>query len=144
MKNEARLTSELITNGWKLAYWVLFACWVVGAALTMWRIPAGFLSNYLSDLAFPPWFYILLRQLSSPRSNDARLLRWFGRSPERAVLSIFAVGVLSELSQINWPNGIFRGTYDPWDIAAYAIGLGICYTLDKWQVACCERAIRAS
>lgn len=33
------------------------------------------------------------------------------------------------------PQGFFAGTYDPWDIVAYAIGLCICYGCEKWQAS---------
>src|SRR5262245_30239473 len=108
---------------WRFAYWTLFASWVIGAALSIKRVHAGFLTNYLADLAFPPWYYIVMRGLASRKVPS--LLRWFGHSPERAAVSIFVVGLASELSQR--AAIVITGTYDPWDIAAYAAGLCVCY-----------------
>lgn len=119
--------------GWIIAYWTLLAGWILGAGLSMARVQAGFLSSYLADLLFPPWFYILVRGLAPQRPKTSVLMAWFGHSAERAAISIFLVGVVSELSSRYWPRGIFPGTYDPWDIVAYAVGLGVCYSCEQWQ-----------
>ena len=47
-------TETRSSSGWKIAYWVLLVCWVMGAALNMARVHGGFLTNYLADLTFPP------------------------------------------------------------------------------------------
>lgn len=47
-------TEDYYAAGWKAAYWVLFVCWVVGAALFMARVRGGLLTDYLGDLTFPP------------------------------------------------------------------------------------------
>lgn len=130
--NTAILARMRRRTGWTVAYWILFSGWALGAALTMSRARAGFLTNYLADLLFPPWFYIALRRLAPPKGTAQFLTRWFGRSPERAALSILAVGIASELAQRYWPRGPIAGTYDPWDIVAYALDLGICYSWDRF------------
>lgn len=38
---------------------------------------------------------------------------------------------MTELSQYFWPHGIFAGTFDPFDILAYAVGVGVCFLFDK-------------
>jgi len=126
--DELSESSRNAGKAWKIAYWVCFACWVVGAVLGMWRIRAGLLSSYLSDVAFPPWFYILIRGLAHDRPRAVKFVRWFGRTPARAALSIFAVGVGSEFAQL---LGIIEGTFDPWDMVAYGLGLGLCYVLER-------------
>ena len=88
-------------------------------------ISGGFFTSYAADLTNPPWIYIRFR-----RGAVIPAARWFGRSPERAAFGIFAVGVATELSQIYWPRGFFGGTFDPFDIAAYAVGLIVCYVVD--------------
>ncbi|MCI0696320.1 hypothetical protein L0337_30495 [candidate division KSB1 bacterium] len=93
------MNKNAVATGWKLAYWTLFAGWIVGAALTMSRMRGGFLTSYLADLVFPPWYYIVMRGLSTGKQRVPRLLRWFGHSPERAAIAIFLVGTASELSQ---------------------------------------------
>jgi hypothetical protein len=108
---------------------------VIGAGLSMSRVNGGFLTNYLADLSFPPWFYIHIRGLVTNGKNIPRLAffgNWFGLSPERSSISIFMVGVITELKTYYWPGGPLTGTYDLVDIVAYAIGLLICYAIDKW------------
>lgn len=99
----------------------------------MARVRGGFMTSYLADLLFPPWYYIVVRGLASRGSRVPFLLRWFGRSPERAAISILVVGTASEFSQRYWPSGAIAGTYDPWDIVAYTVGLGLCYGCERWE-----------
>jgi hypothetical protein len=121
---------------WKIAYWVLLAGWIVGAALHMMKFRGYFLTNYLSDLVFPPWFYISIRKLNPAADNrHFRITNWFARSPERAAASIFLVGAITEISSKFWPKGIFGGTFDPVDILCYFIGLMSCYVIERIQIA---------
>lgn len=121
---------------WKYAFWILLICWITGAGLFMARIHGGILTNYLSDLTFPPWFYIFIRGLWNNENKIPKLIvfgDWFGLSPERALVSIFLVGVITELITRYLPNVIIVGTYDILDILSYAFGLLVCYYLDKFQ-----------
>lgn len=97
----------------------------------MARVSGGFLTNYLADLSFPPFFYIVLRGKVADRPMVIRPVRWFGKTPLRAAVSIFLVGAITEVSSYFWPLGPFGGTFDRWDIAAYAFGLAICYLVEK-------------
>jgi hypothetical protein len=121
---------------WKILFWMSLISWITGATLFMARVNGGFLTNYLSDLAFPPWFYIYIRGLST---NDKQLPKlaffnnWFGISPERAALSILFIGVVTEVKTLYWPVGIIPGTFDLADIYSYCLGLLLCYYLDKRQ-----------
>ncbi len=119
-----------MTNGWRIAYWLLLVGWVVGAALNMAKVRGGFLTNYLADLTFPPWFYITLRNKATKQPTVVKPARWFGETPLRAAVSIFLVGLVTEVSSYFWPRGAFGGTFDPLDIAAYGIGLLVCYWYD--------------
>ena len=127
------MKSEKALKNWRIAYWSLFAGWVIGAALNMNHVDGGFLTNYLADLLFPPWFYIYIRGLSNPRGIPRLLLvgHWFGQTPERAAISIFSIGTIAELKTMYWPGGPFAGTFDAIDIIAYATGLLICYLCDR-------------
>lgn len=119
---------------WTITYWTLFICWLIGAILVMNHFHAGFFTNYLADLTFPAWFYIFIRGLTKNTKILPSLLLvgdWFGKTPERASISIFIVGTISELKTIFWPHGILTGTFDLLDILAYAFGLSVCYFLDK-------------
>ncbi len=119
------------TSYWNMVYWILMFCWIIGALLSMNKISAGFLSNYLSDITFPPWFYIQLRGLNRlDRRPMSGLLfgNWFGLSPWRAGISIFIVGLISELLQL---KHFISGIFDINDILAYAVGLFICMVADR-------------
>jgi hypothetical protein len=116
-------------SAWTAAYWVLTAVFIVTAILSTQRISAGFLSNYAADLACPAWLYIGLRGLHGRRQTA--LGRYFAATPERAALVLFGGSTLTELSQIWWPHGFFAGRYDPYDVVAYAVGVGACYGLEK-------------
>ena len=114
---------------WKVAYWGLTGLFLVTAFISIERIPAGFLSSYAADLGCPAWLYITMRGLHGARPNA--LGRFFAATPERAVLVLFGGSTLTELSQIWWPHGFFAGTFDPLDIVAYAVGVGVCYVFER-------------
>jgi hypothetical protein len=122
-------------TGWSVAEWGLFACWVTAAIYDMYpNLPGGhvlvgsFLTTHLADLTLPAWMYIVLRK----HRSQASIFRRVARSPEATALLLFLASTLSELSQIWWPNGLFRGAFDPLDLAAYAVGLTVCYIGDKF------------
>jgi hypothetical protein len=117
MNNSTRIIA------WKLAYWTLFVAWIAGAAMNMWHVHGGFLTNYLADLAFPPWYYIVIRGQTTTGRKVPFLLRWFGASAGRAAISILLAGTAYELGQ---RYRIIPGTFDLWDIFVYALGLGVC------------------
>jgi len=121
----------LLKTYWETAYWILLFGWVLGAGLAMGRVDGGFFTNYLTDLTFPAWYYIVLRSLGPAHLKSLSVLQWFARSPERAALSIFIVGVLTETKTFYWPQPPIGGTFDPLDIFAYGIGLSICFYFDK-------------
>lgn len=96
----------------------------------MQQVSAGFITNYLADLAFPPWYYIVIRGLV-PGHRIPSMVRWFGASRERAAALIFLVGAVMEVYSYFRPIGVFGGRFDVMDLAAYAVGLAIAYTCDK-------------
>lgn len=120
---------------WAVAYWFLTAAFVVTAFISIQGIRAGFLSNYAADLTCPAWLYIGMRGLHGSKPPN-RLGRFFGATPERAAFVLFGGSTLTELSQIWWPEGFFAGTYDPYDIVAYAVGVGSCYAFEKFSPRC--------
>ena len=124
-------------RSWTIAYWILLIGWLTGAALFMARVKGGFLTNYLSDLTFPAWCYIYFRGLSTTDNRQPQLLifkDWFGVSPQRALISILLVGIISEVMTFYWPRGIISGTFDYIDILAYSIGLLFCYYFDTRKI----------
>jgi hypothetical protein len=121
---------DKLATAWKVAYWVLLPVWATGAAMNMWQVHGGFLTNYLADLTFPPWYYIVIRGLTTIGKKPPFLLRWFSVSARRAAISILLAGVVYEMGQ---HYRIIPGTFDVWDIAAYAVGPGICFAFERRQ-----------
>ncbi len=115
---------------WRVLAWVLFGAFLVAAALNMTGTPAGFATNHLADLVGPAWLYIAFRGLAAPEKRN-RLGRFLGATPERAATILFVGSCATEITQIYWPSGPFRGRFDPLDMAAFAIGLLPLYLLDK-------------
>jgi hypothetical protein len=73
----------------------------------------------------PAWLYIALRG-HAPGGWRGPLARIFGRSPTVTALTLFVASTFTEVSQRFWPQGLFRGTFDPLDILAFAGGLSAC------------------
>jgi hypothetical protein len=115
---------------WHRVYYLLSAVFVATAALNMLHVRAGFLTNYTADIVVPAWLYVALRGYA-PGGRRGTLGRVFGRSPAVTALTLFAASTLTEVTQLFWPGGVFRGTFDPLDIIAFAAGLGACYLGDR-------------
>ena len=116
---------------WRIAYWTLWVALLFIAALNMLHIRGGFLTNHLADLAVPALLYVSIRRYP-PHQGRMYMRRIFGATPELAALFIFGGSTATEICQRIWPHGLFPGTYDPLDIAAYGISVGLCYACDKW------------
>ncbi|MBA3655826.1 MAG: hypothetical protein H0W69_00565 [Gemmatimonadaceae bacterium] len=61
------------------------------------------------------------------------MARTVGRTPERAALSILAASAITEVCQRSWPNGLFPGRFDPYDLVAYGVGLGAVYLAEEYS-----------
>lgn len=108
----------------------LASLFAAAAALNMLNLHVAFLTTHAADLSGPAVLYILTRK--SWRQGSTRVLtRILGRSPERTAGVLFFASTLTEISQIWYPRGPFRGVFDPWDIASFALGVGLCYVLEK-------------
>ncbi len=116
---------------WQLAYWALWLGVLLSAALNMLHIRGGFLTNHLADLTVPALLYVIFRRYP-PNQRRMYMQRIFGSTPELAALVIFFGSSATEICQKFWPQGLFPGTYDPLDIAAYGAAVGFCYACDKW------------
>ena len=101
-------------------YFVLVFVGIGG--LQMYHVDAGLLTSYGADLFAPPYLYVMFRQ------GRLRL------SPLVALLTVFGGCALWEWAQRydfgGTPLAITRGTFDPLDIVAYAVGLIVCYVVD--------------
>ena len=110
---------------WRLVYYLLSAVFIATAALNMLQMRAGFLTNHAADIVVPAWLYIALRG-HAPGGRRGPFARMFGGSPTITALTLFVASTLTEVSQRFWPEGLFRGTFDPLDILAFAGGLSAC------------------
>ena len=115
-----------------MAFWLLTVLFVTTAYTTMANIRAGWFTSYAADVVVPAFMYIGLRELHRPARRARWILsRWFGSVPEMTAGVLFLGSVATEISQRYWPTGFFRGTFDPWDVAAYFVGVTIPYVLDR-------------
>ena len=101
---------------WRVAYWLLFGIFLLTAALNMGGIRAGFWTSHAADLVTPAWLYIAMRRLAYQPSRRNPLVQFLVATPERAATSLFVASALTELSQMAWPRGPFRGVFDPLDL----------------------------
>jgi len=115
---------------WSMACQLLFAASIVIALLNMMQVRAGFITNYVADIAVPAYLYIGFRGLHNP-TYKTPLIKYLGWRPEITALVILGGSIATEISQRYWPRGLFAGRYDPYDIVAYGVGVGICYVFDK-------------
>ncbi len=117
---------------WRIAYWTLAVAFIVTAALNMGHVRGGFFTNHLADLVVPAYLYVAVRGLAEREPRLTLLRRTVGATPETAAAVLFFSSAATEFSQIYWPRGMFSGRFDPLDLAAYAVGLGVCYICDRW------------
>jgi hypothetical protein len=115
---------------WSIAYMLLFAAFIATGLLNMMRVRAGFITNYVADIAVPAYLYIVFRGLHEPAYRTP-LTKYLGRRPEITALVVLGGSIATEICQHYWPKGLFAGRYDPYDIVAYGVGVGICYVFDK-------------
>lgn len=120
---------------WTTVHHLLLAVFIATAALNMLHVSGGFLTNHAADLVVPAWIYVATRGLNSPRGRTTFLQRTLGRSAELTALVLFFASAITEVSQYYWPRGLFRGTFDIYDIVAYAAGLLLCYMADRSSAA---------
>ena len=118
-------------RGWLVLYWTLSVAFLVTAALNMLRLRGGFLTNHAADLVVPAWMYVASRGLHSTRGRQTFIQCTLGRTPERAAQVLFLASTLTEVSQYYAPRGLFPGRFDALDILSYAVGLAVCYVLDR-------------
>ncbi len=99
----------------------------------MLHVRGGFFTNHCADLAVPALLYVTARRYPalSRKGKPPLIRRLVGSTAEIAALSIFGASAASEVSQLYWPDGFFSGTFDPLDIVAYGLSVGLCYLADK-------------
>jgi hypothetical protein len=117
---------------WTVVHYLLYAAFILTAALNMLHVHGGFLTNHAADLVVPVWLYVVMRGLHSTRGRTTIIQRIVGRTPEGAAIILFIASAATEVSQYYWPRGLFRGRFDLLDIVAYAVGLAACYLADRF------------
>jgi hypothetical protein len=118
-------------TGWRVTYRVLWAGFLLAAALNVLHVRAGVLTSYLADVVLPALLYVASRGLVSG-ARPLPIVRWIGRTPERAASVWFLASAATEVSQRFFPLGMFAGRFDPWDLVAFGVGIGGCYVADRW------------
>jgi len=109
----------------------------IAAFLNMAHMQIPFLTTHAADLSGPAMLYIHFRK-SWQQGNRRILINVFGRSPEITASTFFFASAVTEISQKYYPHGIFPGRFDPWDIVSYAVGVGMCYCLEKAKIGMIE------
>jgi len=102
--------------------WILF---VIVGALQQNHIRLGFVTDYGADIVCPALLYVTARQGRS-------LLRYVGLRSDRPPVIAAGVFVLSVGWEIGQKVHWIPGVYDPLDIAAYAVGVGAPFIIDRW------------
>ena len=121
-----------MTIRWPIIYWTLQIGFIVAAVLNLLHVRAGFLTSHLADLTVPAWLYLVSRGFVPGKPTQFALTRWIGRTPERAASVLLLASVATEISQRYWPHGLFSGHFDPFDIAAFGLGIAFCYLCDRF------------
>jgi hypothetical protein len=117
-------------RSWSIAFSALVILFAIAAALNMLNLHVPFFTTHAADLSGPALLYIQTRR-SWQQGSTRFLTRAFGRSPEVTAGVFFFASTATEISQIFYPHGIFSGRFDPWDIVAFAVGVGACYISEK-------------
>ena len=94
-------------------------------------VRAGFLSNHLADLVVPAWLYLLARSVYPGAKPNTLIAPTVGHTPARGALVLFTASTITERWQRVWPQGLFRGRFDRYDIGAYAVGLAAIFLVEK-------------
>jgi len=126
---------EKRSRTWATAHATLIVLFLCTAYTTMANISAGLFTSYAADVVVPAMMYISLRSLHRQTPSRWPLARIFGRTPELTALTLFLGSTATEVSQIYWPAGAFAGTFDPWDVAAYFLGVSLPYSFDRRELA---------
>jgi hypothetical protein len=122
--------TQTMPRYWSIVSMLLFAASMATGLLNMMSIRAGFITNYVADIAVPAYLYIVYRGLHNPTYRTP-LTKYLGRRPEITALVVRGGSIATEICQRYWPRGLFAGRYDPYYIVAFGVGVGICYVFDK-------------
>ena len=114
---------------------VLWILLIAIGLLQMKRIHVGVFTDYGADVVCPALLFVLTRQGKS-------LLRHIGLRQDRPMLiaaGVFGLSAAWEVAQrLHW----IPGTFDPYDLLAYAIGVTVPMLIDHWL--CTRDKLRAA
>ena len=126
---EAKLRATLGTRAVRCLDWLSIVVLIPIAYivhLQSKRVDAGWLTSYGADVLGTAWCWWWMRRIVFVR---------LCRPAEAAAVAVLAAGLAWEFCQrYDLSRTLLartKGTYDPLDIAAYALTLGACYTIDK-------------
>lgn len=129
-----------VRQRWHVAESILLAIWLLAGVIAMYpevgralHLSGTVFTSYAADLTQPAWLYLFFRALANPE-RSGRLVRWLrarAYGPELLAVAIVVGASATEVSQYYWPKGMFRGTFDPLDIAAFASGVTVCWLIDR-------------
>ena len=126
-------------SAWRRFSIALWCAFLLAAALNLLHVRGGFLTNHLADVVTPALLYVSARRYPPHRAERPRVMqRWLGATPERAALAIFLASAATEIAQYFRPHGVFRGTFDPYDVVAYFVGTIVFYALDRRQLSAAQ------
>lgn len=114
---------------WWITRMVLGALFIL-VSFSKGSLPPGLVRGYGFDVVVPAFLFVEARGLYAPgRANFWN--RLIGCSPERAAFVAYLISALSELGQYfkSWTH--LPGVFDPSDLVAYAVGIGVVYAIDK-------------
>jgi hypothetical protein len=103
-------------------YTICFTASLVIGGLQMFRVRGWWLTSYGADLFGTAWLYAMFRQGRTVFQRGRAL------SPRAAALGVFAGCAASEFGQ-RWR--VIPGTYDPYDLAAFGVSVGLCWLIDR-------------
>jgi len=102
---------------------VLWGLFIAIGLMQMARLRLGWVTSYGADVICPAVLYVISRDGKSL----SRYL-WMPRDkPNRIAIGVFLLSAVWEVAQgLGW----LRGTFDPWDLVAYAIGVAVPWWID--------------
>ena len=102
---------------------VLWGLFIAIGLMQMAKLRWGWVTSYGADVVCPALLYVISRDGQSL----SRYLWMPKDEPNRIAIGIFLLSAMWEVAQgIGW----LRGTFDPWDLLAYAIGVAVPWWLD--------------
>src|SRR5262245_12954671 len=114
--------SSRATRAGRMFYRISMCLALCIGALQMYRVRAGFVTDYGADLLGTVWLYAMTRL------GWTIVQRGRAASGGAAALIVFALCTLSECAQ---RSRLFPGRYDPYDILAFGVAVAASLGLER-------------